>query len=253
MAAAASPRAWSADSAARSAGLGLESAAPPASVAEGSLEDPGAPSSEEAPFEDPATSTTAPDLEPGGGAMDLPPPRMPEAPAASRVAPETAVELSRRIQQARQLAARQRKARAVDVVPAGMAREELEIRAGERNVAIYDKQIATGEGTAAIEAYQKYALQTLADVRRRSLARVWGDTLQQADAPRILREHAQRMAELRRIRFLADVKSFSGIVRQTEELMAKETLRFEASMRTLKGRAAPVTDAANPNLAQTSR
>jgi hypothetical protein len=35
---------------------------------------------------------------------------------------------------------------------------------------------------------------------------VWGDALDQAEAPGILRQHAQRMAELKRVRFLADVK-----------------------------------------------
>jgi hypothetical protein len=175
---------------------------------------------------------------------------VPPSPSAAQLPQETPAEFNRRIQQARQLAAQQRKTRTVDLPPEGLSREELEIRAGERNLAIYDKQMESGEGTQAIQAYRKYALQTLADVRRRHLAKIWADTLQHADAPRILREHAQRMAELKRIRLLADVKSFSGMVRETEELMAKETQRFEASMRALRGGGAPAANGSKADLAQ---
>lgn len=257
-----SATAWSADEGDESTEPGSEGSGPPPSAEESSAETASASESEEAwpdealpgsplpTLDQAALHPRSPAARPSGAAT------LQTEPADSHIMPdpslamESPLALSRRIQQARQLAAQQRKARSQEILPEGLSREELEIRAGERNVAIYDKQIAAGEGTSTIEAYRKYALQVLADTRRQHLARIWASTLQDAEAPRILHEHAQRMAELKRIRLLADLRGFSGIVRQTDELLANERQRFEARMRALAGGSIPGTAGTNTNLAE---
>jgi hypothetical protein len=164
-----------------------------------------------------------------------PPPVVSEDPAAFR----------RRIAEARKLAAQQRKSMVIEAVPEGLSPTELEIRAAERNIAIYDKQIETGQGTHAIEAFRRLALDTVARLRRAQFVKVWGDALDQAEAPGILRQHAQRMAELKRVRFLADVKNYSGLVHRTDELIAKENACFEKSMQELREAQAKANAAAN--------
>jgi len=164
-----------------------------------------------------------------------PPPVVIEDPAAFR----------RRIAEARKLAAEQRKSMVIEAVPEGLSQSQLAIRAAERNIAIYDKQIELGQGNHGVEAFRRLALDTLAKLRRTEFVKVWGDALDQPEAPNVLRQHAQRMAELRRVRFLADVKSYSGLVRRADELMAKENARFERSMLALREAQAKANGAAN--------
>src|SRR6185295_13928548 len=171
MAGSAPSRSWSADEARGSVEPDQEGAAQPASGEEFWLEDPSGTASEDSPLEAPPSNSSAADLPAGEQRVELPR-RIAEPALASPAIPATApaqtsgtpvrqeplespIEFSRRIQQARQLAAKQRKTRTLEVVPDGLSREELEIRAAERNVAIYDKQIAAGQGTPAIEAYRK--------------------------------------------------------------------------------------------------
>ena len=160
--------------------------------------------------------------------VDLPKP-------APVLAPESPEALARRIQQARSTAEQQRKRRIVDEpVPAGLSPEETEIWGAERNIGLYDRQIYEGQGTPATEAFRKYALEKLADARRRSLLRAWGETLGHPDAAALLSRHALRMADLKRIRFLAQVKKWPGTLTRAEKLIADENARFRISMQALR-------------------
>ncbi len=141
----------------------------------------------------------------------------PAAPAPT----ETSESLSRRIQAARKVAQEQQKRVSVDGLPKGLAPEELAMGGAERNVYYYDKQIYEGQGTPAIEAFRRLALETLANARRRQWAKVFGATINHPDSPGLLREHARRVADLRRIRFLAEVKGLAPLKNRADELLAK--------------------------------
>jgi hypothetical protein len=171
------------------------------------------------------------------------------APSASAPALESAEALASRVHEARQLAAKQRRSyEASQSSTEGLSQAQLEIRAAEQNLAVYDVQLFRGEGTPAIESFRKLTLSTLAEARRKELFRVWGNGIYHPEAFDVLSDYGRSMAELRRIRFLAKAKGLSGLAKKSAELMQQANLAFERDMRRLSDE---VRD--NPSFANLSR
>jgi hypothetical protein len=171
------------------------------------------------------------------------------APGASAPEPESAEALASRVHTARQLAAEQRRSyEASQPSTEGLSQTQLEIRAAEQNLTVYDVQLFRGEGTPAIESFRKLTLSTLAEARRKELFRVWGDGIYHPEAFDVLGDYGRSMAELRRIRFLAKAKGLTGLVKKSDELMLQANLAFERDMRRLSDE---VRD--NPSFANLSR
>jgi hypothetical protein len=171
------------------------------------------------------------------------------APAAGAPALESAESLATRVSAARRIAAEQRRSiEASSPSNAGLSQAQLEIRAAEQNLSTYDVQLYRGEGTAAIESFRQLTISTLAKARRKELFRVWGNGIYHPEAFDVLSDYGRSMAELRRIRFLAKAKGFTGLAQQSDELMQRATLAFERDMRRLSDE---VRD--NPSFASLSR
>lgn len=178
-----------------------------------------------------------------------PPAPAASAPAASAPTPESAESLASRVRTARQLAAEQRRAVEVSLPSTeGLSQTQLEIRAGEQNLSIYDAQLFRGEGTPSIESFRRLTIVKLAEARRKELFRVWGNGIYHPEAFDVLSDYGRSMAELRRIRFLAKARGFSGVAQRSDELMQQASLAFERDMRRLSDE---VRD--NPSFANLSR
>jgi hypothetical protein len=204
------------------------------------------PTMPEAVQQAPVVEPEAPAAEPAARAIAHPAPVVEQAVAAleppvaapTPAAPiklDTPEDLRRRIEKAREIVEIQRKrSPPPEEVPTGLSREELELRAGERNIAAYDKQINTGEGTDAIAAFRKLAVETVSATRRRQYAKVFGDAIHDPDAPALFRAHAQRMAQLRRIRMFAEIKRFPALAKQADQLMARSEEWLKERMQALQ-------------------
>jgi hypothetical protein len=179
-----------------------------------------------------------------------PPPPPASAPAAAS-APllESADSVAARVRTARQVAAEQRRSIEASLPSTeGLSQTQLEIRAAEQNLSIYDVQLFRGEGTPAIESFRALTIATLAEARRKELFRVWGNGIYHPEALDVLSDYGRSMAELRRIRFLAKAKGLTGLAKQSDELMQQASLAFERDMRRLSDE---VRD--NPSFAILSR
>lgn len=148
---------------------------------------------------------------------------------------ESLESLASRVREARAVAAEQRRA-ALAMRPSteGLSQSQLEIRAGEQNLSIYDQQVLRGEATPAVESFRKLAVSTLAELRRKELWRLWGNAIYHPEAFDLLSEHGRTMAELQRIQSLARFKRFSSVVEKSAELMRQENLAFEREMRRMR-------------------
>lgn len=163
--------------------------------------------------------------------------------------PESAASLAARVQSARELAAEQRRsALATRPSSGGISPSQLTIRAAEQNLSTYDLQILRGAGTPAIDSFRRLTIETLADLRRKELFRLWGNGIYHPEAFDVLSDHGRSMAELRRIHFLAKAKGVAALAQRSEQLMQKASSAFERQMQRLSGE---VRD--NPSFAQLSR
>lgn len=101
--------------------------------------------------------------------------------------------------------------------------EEQRWELDENHVTELEQRAADGDAQAA--QFLELARLRMAKVRRERYIEKWGRALNDPDISEELRSHARRMAQLRRVRWLAVQKGYPALVKRADGLMQAERAR----------------------------
>jgi len=133
----------------------------------------------------------------------------------------------------------------VSPLPPGLqtlSKEERDVRTiagAELNLSSYDRQIYAGQETDAVRGWRNLSLEVLAKARRRKLASIWGPIIEHPEASEIFLAHAKRMARLKRLEFLAEMRKYNNLLPIIEQLMQKQQSILDRRLQRLRDETPP--------------
>ena len=144
--------------------------------------------------------------------------------AATAFATDPAAEMRERIEKLKKLHEEQRK-----------QPMEAQLATQEEQIARYEDLVF--KGNYQQQTYLKLSRDYLQRMRREYVAQKWGRTLDNAEATKELREHGQRVAELKRVQMLGRGRNLPVVVVKAKDLLQAENARHEAHMQQLASEA----------------
>jgi hypothetical protein len=99
----------------------------------------------------------------------------------------------------------------------------------EKRLDDLEARFAAGETEAG--QFLELAQDRMKQARRQRLQKTWGRVLNLPDAPAELRTHALRVAQLKRVRFLAIQRRYPDYAQRATELLNEERQRHEQRMK----------------------